>query len=260
MCLVWSAKRPARLLICIHVRNNPLKLIDPSGHGECGSPWEQTCNEPQYDLTGWLPGAMRRGAQAEQLDLMRYAYIAALTDDSDTTIIWAAVWLDEASTTFLDLNTKFGEWDVKREMEVLGEGITLCSSDACRWVDYSVPGNILYGYVAASVGMPEDFSRIAGGILEILEGNFNPAFADNAFENPYDSIAVGFGYDLFEEYGPDITNSEFSAALTTDILVLFQPPPDTFSPPGPAQSQENSYSVQRFDCLASRDCIDPEAK
>lgn len=104
-----------------YVRNNPLKLIDPSGHGECGSPWEQTCNEPQYDLTGWLPGAMRRGAQAEQLDLMRYAYIAALTDDSDTTIIWAAVWLDEASTTFLDLNTKFGEWDVKREMEVLGE-------------------------------------------------------------------------------------------------------------------------------------------
>lgn len=39
MCLVYPRERPARLLICIHVENNPINFTDPTGHckrpGEC---------------------------------------------------------------------------------------------------------------------------------------------------------------------------------------------------------------------------------
>lgn len=36
MCLVYPRERPARLLICIHVHNNPVSFTDPSGH--CAEP------------------------------------------------------------------------------------------------------------------------------------------------------------------------------------------------------------------------------
>lgn len=38
-----------------------------------------------------------------------------------------------------------------------GQGVTLCGNDGCRWVDYSTPGNILFGYAAEAAGMSEEF-------------------------------------------------------------------------------------------------------
>lgn len=224
-----------------------------------GDPSCDTVTE-QYDLTGWLPGAMRRGAQAEELDPMREAAInAAISDNKILRAYWAAVWGEELVTTFNDLNTGYGQWDVKQEMlKQLQEGVILCSSDTCRWVDYSVPGNILFGYVAASADVPEDLSTLAGGILEVQDGTFNSENWTNLYEDPYDSAAVSFGYQLYSDYGPNITEEEFNNALTTDILESFQPIPEGFVPPFSPISQNNSYSIGYFDCFAENGCVDPD--
>ena len=245
-------------------RNNPLRYIDPTGHKECE--YHDDCSElpptKQYDLTGWLPGAMRRGAQAEELRPMRQLISNPIEDYDkwswDSNIEFyslAGAYLQELGTTFYNLNTGYGQWDVKREIEeIIGQGVTLCSGNTCRWVDYSVPGNILFGYVAASVGITPDVARQAGGLLEIKEGTAIWANRSNDFEDPYDSAAVNFGFQLYETYGSDITEEEFTAALTIDILDSFQPIPDTFTPPSSPIPQSNFYSADAFDCFPQNGC------
>ena len=252
--------------------NNPVKFSDPTGHDPawCGDIYESqgdpACNHSsstqssgtQYDLTGWLPGAMRRGALAEELNPMREAAFNALMEEGLTQSYWSTIWATELVTTFNTLNTRYGQWDVKREIkDQLREGIILCSGATCRWVDYSTPGNILYGFVAASAGVGEDLSRLAGGTLELIEGEAEWDNRGNSFEDPFDSAAVNFGYQLFEDFGPNMTNEEFFSALTVDILESFQPPPEGFVPHFPAGPQSNNYSVGAFDCFPENGCIAP---
>lgn len=121
-----------------------------------------------------------------------------------------------------------------------------------------MPGNILYGYVAASAYVPENLSRLAGGILEIRDDTADSKNWRNLYEDPYDSAAVSFGYQLYADYGSDITEEEFNNALTVDILESFQPTPRGFAPPFSPIPQSNSYSVGQFDCFPANGCIAPE--
>jgi hypothetical protein len=154
---------------------------------------------------------------------------------------------------FLELNTSGGRWDVKRKIRQefrcgLTSVVALCgSSGQCRWVDYSVPGNILYGYTAASVGVSKELSKIAGGYLEIEAGTADPEDWENWWEDPYDTAAVEFGYYLYEQYEDDVNESEFRSALTTPVLESFQPPDEGFAEPWPARAQKNTYPADWFD-------------
>lgn len=124
----------------------------------------------------------------------------------------------------------------------------LCSnSGTCRWVDYSTAGNILYGATAADAGVPRWMSKLAGGLLEIKQRTVNWDNLWNLGEDPYDTKAVEFGYDLYENTGGNITEEAFRDALTDEILNSLQPPPEGFIPPFEAQPQSNAYSPDRFD-------------
>ena len=84
--------------------------------------------------------------------------------------------------------------------DFLGEGLVLCGDAQCGWYDYSVPGNILYGFAAASVGVPLHYSLLAGGALEIKEGTAQLDNFYTLFEDPHDFAAVSFGYYLYGKY------------------------------------------------------------
>src|SRR5690606_15407087 len=124
----------------------------------------------------------------------------------------------------------------------------LCSnSGACRWVDYSTAGNILYGATAASVGVPRWLSTLAGGYLEVRDGTAKWENILNVFEDPYDSNAVYFGYDLYQSSGGKVTEEIFRNMLTNEILNSFQPPNEGFLPPFEPNHQPNQYPADRFD-------------
>jgi hypothetical protein len=148
---------------------------------------------------------------------------------------------------FYQLNGGGGQWDIKINMqERIGEGIVLCGSGGCAWVDYSTPGNIHFGFMAGVLSVPELLSQAAGGYLEIKDGTAELENWETLFENSQDWAAVQFGYDLFESFGADMTVTEFQKALTVETMKTFQPPPPSFPVPGLAQPQINHYPPKYF--------------
>jgi hypothetical protein len=105
------------------------------------------------------------------------------------------------------------------------------------------------------VGVSTHLSRFAGGGLEISEGTAKREYSWNAYEDPYDSVAVEFGYYLYGQYGSR------GIALTVDLLIaeleswlpLFQAPPLNRVPSYPLRNP-NTYPLDRFDCTLQNDC------
>jgi len=223
--------------------------------------------EKQYDLTSWMPLVMNRNTISPELEDMEYyddwrhpkvydfIYPGTFMPARS---IFSGLWLTELAGDFRTLNTGGGRWDIKLEMQKEFRTGTdekdaahiLCSnSGTCRWVDYSTAGNVLYGVTAADVGVPRGISKLAGGLLEIWEGTVNWNNWRNLCEDPYDTKAVEFGYDLYKSTGGNITEDAFRDALTDEVLDSLQPPPEGFTPPFEAQPQPNAYLPDRFDHL-----------
>jgi hypothetical protein len=212
----------------------------------------------QYDLTGWMPLVINRNLDSEELMKMRLYNDWMQRDPGKKPAVTLPVmlWANELFGDFFSLNTGGGRWDIKLEMQEefrIGPGKEdsahiLCSnSGACRWVDYSTAGNILYGFTAASVGVPGWMSTLAGGLLEVRDGTAKGENLMNMFEDPYDSNAVNFGYDLYKNSGGKVTEKIFRNMLTDEILNSFQPPNEGFSPPFEPNHQPNQYPADRFD-------------
>ncbi|NJN55699.1 MAG: hypothetical protein HC804_13685 [Anaerolineae bacterium] len=239
-----------------YVRNNPVNFTDPTGHRECG----RDCNEPlpsqspTEDLTSWLVSEMVSHAEAPELALMRLIVNLPryhLPTNGPTLFpgyTASAVYISQLAGPFYQLNKGFGRWDVKRRIEdEIGPAVILCGSSSCDWFDYSTPGNILYGFTAASVGIPVKVSEWAGGALEIKEGTVDWSNWQTSFEDPQDLAAVQFGNYLFETYGPDITVAEFQEAFTVDVQMQLQKPPSGFTPRNLAAPGQGGYPVGYFD-------------
>ncbi|MBI2332152.1 MAG: hypothetical protein HYU84_08345, partial [Chloroflexi bacterium] len=216
--------------------------------------------ERQYDLTSWMPLVINRNLDSPELADMRFYNVLMQPGNLPTVKTYPSSafgpWITELLGNFRTLNTGGGKWDIKLEMQEefrSGPGEKdaahiLCSnSGTCKWVDYSTAGNILYGTTAADVGVPREMSKLAGGLLEVWEGTAKWENRSNWFEDPYDTNAVNFGYDLYESTGGNITEEAFRNALTDDFLNSLQPPSEGFEPPFEARPQPNTYPADRFD-------------
>ena len=128
----------------------------------------------------------------------------------------------------------------------------LCGQEGCIWVDYSAPGNIMFGYLSAARGVDQQVSWVAGGALELkdwlTEGRSNGLPYTGEWsswgDNPGDKAAVDFGYSLYEKYPNGFTLSEFQASLTAETLSTFQSPKDV--PSLAPVSQPNLYPPGYF--------------
>lgn len=237
--------------------NNPLKYTDPTGHISCEELGTKECGDEgnfvdtppqttQYDLTSWLVPEMSINAHDPRLVLI-HLLLDTLVDPIGN---WGTAMME-----FYKLNSNKGVWNIKIPIRTqIADGIVLCNTSTCRWVDYSTPGNIHFGFMVAAGHVPLSQALIAGGLLESLDRYeqgvspaFHPDWSSTFYDNPEDFVAVIFGWTLYQEYGADITIKEFQLALTIELLNSFQPPPPGFVPSSPPSPQSNHYPIGAFD-------------
>ena len=241
--------------------NNPVKYSDPSGHIACDVLGTEQCSDDgsfidapaeegiQYDLTSWLGSEMLANLFSEELNLV----IEFMRMESDPQI--AGLMAAGGGSGFLaaqgawfELTRDYGIWDLKREMEdVIGKAVVLCGETSCGWFDYSVPGNIHYGFLAAAAGIPREESYWAAGLLELVGGLFgdgDPGDFNTRYENPADKAAVDLGYDLFDTHGYGFVPNDLRTALTPAVMYTLQKPP--IIPAVAAEPQENRYPIGAF--------------
>lgn len=223
-----------------YVNNNPIKFIDPSGHkiciyydenGNCVDSLSEATKKKSK--TSSTVNASNSNSTSNP-DVTLWLYEAIITEPN-----WIKQNVDDlfkydyARVVFtygshLLLFGNFARYDVKRKMyDVIGEDVVLCGINGCKWVDYSAPGNILYGYLSASRGIPQSFSWLAGGALEI-KGSLteNEPYTGTLAawgDNPGDKAGVDFGYELFSKYPNGMTFNEFQSVLTSDVINSLQP-------------------------------------
>jgi hypothetical protein len=121
-------------------------------------------------------------------------------------------------------------WDLKDKMRrELDDSFMLCGTSNCYWFEYSVLGNILYGYVGAQAGFSEIELRLGAGYAEARDpenrARFNwPAIHPIAYlpeerrpyyyDDPFDYRAVGMGIAMSRRYGDNVTMQAFQALMT----------------------------------------------
>jgi hypothetical protein len=129
--------------------------------------------------------------------------------------------------THLKFFGAFKRFDIKRKMESINRGaVVLGGKGLARWVDYSAPGNILFGYISAARGLNRQVCWAAGGLLESLDlGRFQPQYREFWYDHPGDKAAVDFGWDLYLTWPDVLTLEQLRHALTGAVLEQFQPPP-----------------------------------
>ncbi len=155
-------------------------------------------------------------------------------------------------------------WDFKVKIQQeLGKTIMLCHTEGCEWFEYSVPGNIHYGYVGRAAGFDLRTLHFGASIAEITDPNHweeLKAFArillitrhyanlhlfcrlnlyvhyswwQTGFDDPTDFAAVELGSALYDRARTCVTLADFQTLLASysPQLMHMPPPADPYKPP-----------------------------
>jgi hypothetical protein len=166
---------------------------------------------------------------------------------------------------FYELVKDHGPFDPKHKIKAyLGEGITIGDQDD---IEFSDPGNILYGFVGASIGYVDQILYMGAGIAEITDPAHDPATAKKVGVDfvpftgdvapPYygdshgDHNAVAFGIYLYKVFGMGLTLSTFRSAFSQSSSGLDRHQAASW-PVLPGISRNWPYAVGYFDPSNSR--------
>lgn len=121
----------------------------------------------QYDLTGYLAEAMTKHGRDWRVKTIAHTLTLANLYRPINAVAAEALWLS-GYVMFYNLEASEKEWDIKLGIkEELRDAVVLCGKGTnCRWVDYSTPGNIHFGYVAGLAKISYFVAAILGGVLE----------------------------------------------------------------------------------------------
>ncbi|MEM9774361.1 MAG: RHS repeat-associated core domain-containing protein [Chloroflexota bacterium] len=237
-----------------YVYNNPVNLTDPSGH--CPALWENTVfcatgfsTKAQYDLTEWLAVEVVHKVKSNTFAQVESAF-SKYAHDFDASGSTGMAGLVSGMSSLNDVAQSDAIWDIKVPIaNEIGTAVTLCGVASCEWVDYSVIGNIHFGFVAGALGVPKFISNAAGGYIEVKERTWDSSNTTWLFENAQDYEAVLIGYELhayYAEFGEVGLFAYFQSLLTPDVLARLQPPPITV--PTDPLPQPNDYPAGGFNC------------
>jgi RHS repeat-associated protein len=249
-------ERPSTLNHYLYVVDNPVNRVDPSGlegpdpHGTSDGEWRQPPTPtplavpPGYpshfvdhrDLTIWL---------AEELRWNAFEAVVTMRPFRDTTYpgcrsLWVALWLRRVA----DDHT----WDFKDQIESkLGEAVMLRGTgDGYAWYEYSLPGNINFGYAGRAAGFPGLALHVGASFAEItdrahkesgeaaclipgipdvacaslLQVYLNPEWQSTLYDNPEDWQSVEFGVQLWEQHPVGLTLDDFRMFLSAHAGML----------------------------------------
>lgn len=244
---------------------NPINLTDPFGLSSI-IPNESADHR---DLTYWLYEEMSENANGYYVQR-----IQSLLNSSDL--------INQARAAFgwIFLVKNEAKWDFKHNIRNIlrGESILLNSSNGSRWYEFSVPGNIHYGFVGRAAGFSSTMLHIGAGYAEITDpahqergeaccpefcqdiiGDpwitlnvciplgcyyINPEWMSTLFDDPGDYWNVEFGVRLYDTFHSQITYNQFQDFLATYGWWLT---PAVEIPTTRYENQDWPYSVGYFD-------------
>ena len=269
--------RPLSLNQWNYVEGNPVNFTDPSGH--FNNQYDTWNNQDPRDLTYWLYREIIANVKDPRLLSIKDTNSAGNTGlglgvgmigggllcgfplvsiGGVMPIVASGGAYLFAGSSFMSLVKDHATWDFKHEIKKrLGTGITLCAGSNCQNdIEYSVPGNIHYGFVARQAGYMPSMTNAGVGVAEVIDPAHDPDRASrvgvehvpydgtwglesgplgisfNFGNNPKDHQAVELGIRMFNQYGVDMTYSEFLSTLQSGISSLdrHSPYPNSVSP------------------------------
>jgi RHS repeat-associated protein len=242
---------------------NPVNLIDPSGLStqiqceeicsrwfglaacECYCDWWSKQNH--RDLTDWLVRELNANANSGFITSMRLWHVEfdSLVHQNLVTKIsfypgylyYDTLMEPTRVLGWINLVKDGGRWDFKDKIRFeLGESIWLQTGENGQgdWFEYSVTGNIHYGYVGRAAGFAAIDLHLGAGYAEITDpahkgeqnfcieafgirkcGYFNPDWKATYYDDPLDFNAVQFGSMLFDLFGLHVPLEGFVKLLGT---------------------------------------------
>jgi RHS repeat-associated protein len=273
---------------------NPVVWTDPSGQ-YVQDAISGRINQPKNprDLTDWLYREMMAN-----LDDSRLQFVKGSNQAGDASLLVGGVTIVAGCATanpliavaggavlvgaggayavgakqFYDLVADHKPWDFKHKIkERLGPVITLCANGKCKQdVEFSVPGNIHFGFVAKEAGYL-GFQILAGaGLAEIGDPAHDPERAAevgveyqpyaggfsisislsgvdlNLGDDPVDTRAVAFGMRLYQKYGRSLSLSVFRQEISSVLPQLASFAPNQ-NPVSSTIADKWPYGVGYFD-------------
>jgi RHS repeat-associated protein len=235
---VWmgNSNQPMSYNAWLYVHANPVNLTDPSGLIPVIPP-----DLPNHrDLTDWLYDELHENANGYYAQRIHTLWASKAPADKSRAIV-----------AFYLLVKDRAKWDFKHRIkdELRTESIVLRHTGGYRWYEYSVPGNIHYGFVGRAAGFSGSLLHVGAGVAEIRDlahveageaccpvycrtewfGPFpyalciplgcyyvNPAWWRTAFDEPGDWQNVEFGVRLYDTYKAQMTLEQFRDFLATN--------------------------------------------
>ena len=231
--IVPQPANPQSLNRFSYVLNNPVRYMDPSGHAledGYGILWRFTSSGELRAINLFPPGYDHSDRDLTYFAVMQ-AHAMAGSDavPGMATANRLGVGRVYSYPKFRGLVGDSKRWDVKDEMQFqLSESFRLCSRYACHWYEYSVLGNILYGFTGTEADFTELELRIGAGYAEARDPENKdrrnwPGIRPIAYlpperrpyccDDPQDHHAVGMGIEMSRRCGADVTTREFQALL-----------------------------------------------
>jgi RHS repeat-associated protein len=236
-------KQPQTHHAYVYVQGNPVNAVDPSG---C-TPQMRYRGNP-YDLSLWLQDELHTNANSHYISRIRTLWMSNDPIDSSLNKL-------RALAAFNFLVKDRAKWDFKhRILRYLriekNEGIILRHRGEPHWYEYSVPGNMHFGFVGRAAGFSGLLLHTGAGWAEVRdpahkqEGEaccpafcrnegltltlelyepcvirlgcyyVNPDWVTSLFDDPQDYSSVEWGVQLYNRYSRHLSYRQFQDYLT----------------------------------------------